>query len=47
MFPPAQLELFATEQKQNEQRNNLISSIDRIRQRFGTDAVQVGRTMAA
>ncbi len=47
MFPPAQLELFAAEQKQNEQRNNLISSIDRIRRRFGHDAVQVGRTMVA
>jgi DNA polymerase-4 len=46
-FPPAQLELFAAEQKQTEHRDNLISAIDRIRQRFGQDAVQVGRTMAA
>jgi len=46
-FPPVQLELFAAEQKQNEQRDNLISAIDRIRQRFGKEAVQVGRTMAA
>jgi DNA polymerase-4 len=46
-FPPAQLQLFAADQKQNEQRDNLISSIDRIRRRFGHDAVQVGRTMAA
>ena len=46
-FPPAQLELFAAEQKQKEQRNNLISAIDRIRQRFGNEAVQMGRTMAA
>jgi DNA polymerase-4 len=46
-FPPAQLGLFAAEQKQKEQRNNLIDAIDRIRRRFGHDAVQVGRTMAA
>ncbi|UCD81882.1 MAG: hypothetical protein JSW26_10785, partial [Desulfobacterales bacterium] len=46
-FPPAQLELFAAEQKQNEKRENLISAIDRIRQRFGNDSIQVGRTMAA
>ena len=47
IFPPAQLELFAAEQKQNEKYDNLISVIDRIRQRFGREAVQVGRTMAA
>ena len=46
-FPPAQLELFAAEQKQKERRDNLISAIDGIRQRFGNDAVQMGRTMAA
>jgi DNA polymerase-4 len=47
VFPPAQLELFPAEQEQKEQRNNLISAIDRIRSRFGHDALQVGRTMAA
>jgi len=46
-FPPAQLELFAAEQKQSARRDNLIGTIDRIRQRFGKEAVQVGRTMAA
>jgi DNA polymerase-4 len=46
-FPPAQLELFAAEQKQTEQRSQLISAIDRIRNRFGKEAVQLGRTMAA
>jgi DNA polymerase-4 len=40
IFPPAQLELFAEE-------HNLISAIDRIRDRFGNQAVQLGRTMAA
>ncbi len=46
-FPPAQLYLFAAEQKPNEQRDNLISAIDRIRQCFGHDSIQAGRTMAA
>jgi DNA polymerase-4 len=46
-FPPAQLQLFAAEQKQTEKRDNLISAIDRIRQRFGNDAVQFGRSLAA
>jgi hypothetical protein len=39
--------LFAAEQKQTEQRSQLISAIDRIRNRFGKEAVQLGRTMAA
>ncbi|MBT8366320.1 MAG: hypothetical protein KJP23_16600 [Deltaproteobacteria bacterium] len=46
-FPPAQLELFAAEQKQKERRDNLISAIDGIRQRFGNDAVRMGRVLAA
>jgi DNA polymerase-4 len=47
VFPPAQLQLFADDQKPTEQRDNLISAIDRIRQRFGQDSIQAGRTMAA
>ena len=47
IFPPAQLPLFADDQKQTEQRDDLISAIDRIRRRFGHDAVQAGRTLAA
>ncbi len=47
IFPPAQLQLFADDRKQTEQRDNIVSAIDRIRNRFGHDAVQAGRTMAA
>ncbi|MCP4622978.1 MAG: hypothetical protein GY850_05545 [bacterium] len=47
IFPPAQLQLFADDQKQTEQRDNLVSAIDRIRRRFGHEAVQAGRTVAA
>ena len=46
-FPPAQLELFADEQRATRKRDHLISAIDTIRHRFGNEAVQVGRTMAA
>lgn len=47
IFPPAQLELFAAEQKRTEHRDNLISAIDRIRRRFGHDGVRFGRSIAA
>ncbi len=47
IFPPAQLELFANEQRKTENHDNLIVAIDDIRHRFGNEAVQVGRTMAA
>jgi DNA polymerase-4 len=46
-FPPAQLELFAAEQKETQKRDNFVIAIDRIRRRFGKHAIQVGRTMAA
>ena len=46
-FPPAQLELFAAEQKKNKKRENIVIAVDRIRNRFGNDALQVGRTLAA
>ncbi len=47
IFPPAQLELFAADQKANDNRSGLITAIDSIRHRFGNEAVQMGRTMAA
>ena len=47
IFPPAQLELFADEQKKTQQSDNLIVAIDGIRRRYGSDAVRVGRTLAA
>jgi DNA polymerase-4 len=46
-FPPAQLELFAAEQKETQKRDNFVIALDRIRRRFGKHAIQVGRTMAA
>jgi DNA polymerase-4 len=47
IFPPAQLELFASDQKADETRSNLITAIDSIRHRFGNQAVRLGRTLAA
>jgi DNA polymerase-4 len=47
IFPPAQLELFADEQEETRKRDHLIIAIDSIRHRFGSEAVRVGRTLAA
>ena len=47
IFPPAQLELFAADQKTNDRRCGLITAIDAVRHRFGNQAVQIGRTLAA
>ena len=46
-FPPAQRELFAANRKETEKRDNLIGTIDRIRHRFGNQAVRMGRVLAA
>jgi DNA polymerase-4 len=46
-FPPAQLALFATDQKKNENRDRIIDTIDRIRHRFGNEAIRMGRVLAA
>jgi DNA polymerase-4 len=47
IFPPAQLSLFEPERRQNARCELLIATIDKIRQRFGPKAVEVGRTLAA
>jgi DNA polymerase-4 len=47
IFPPAQLELFAADQKTNQKRSGLITAIDAIRHRYGHQAVRLGRTLAA
>jgi DNA polymerase-4 len=47
IFPPAQIELFASEQKADEKRRGLISAIDTVRHRFGHQTVRFGRTLAA
>jgi len=47
IFPPAQLEMFAADQKANDLRCGLITAIDAVRHRFGNEAVQLGRTITA
>ncbi len=46
-YPPAQLPLFDDERDALEKRNRLTDALDRIRGRFGHDAMRVGRTLAA
>jgi DNA polymerase-4 len=46
-FPPAQRELFAANRKKAEKRDNLVGAIDRIRHRFGNEAIRMGRVLAA
>jgi DNA polymerase IV len=47
IFPPAQLELFAADRKEKDRRAGLITAIDAVRRRFGSEAVRLGRTLAA
>ena len=44
-YPPAQRRLFAEDE--NKRQRNLIAALDAVRSRFGTDAIQMGRTLAA
>jgi DNA polymerase-4 len=46
-YPPAQRLLFAPERRLAEKQDLLMAAMDRIRHRFGTDALAMGRTLAA
>jgi len=46
VFPPAQMDLFSNDRKKMEKRSCLVDAVDRIRNRFGRDAIQMGRMMA-
>lgn len=43
-YPPAQLELFPEYEKEKNVKDNLFTTLDLIRSRFGFDAIRVGRT---
>jgi len=47
VFPPAQRELFPRARAQRRKRGRLVGAIDSIRNRFGQNAVHMGRTLAA
>ena len=46
-YPPAQRLLFEPERRLAEKQDRLVAAMDRIRRRFGTDALAMGRTLAA
>jgi len=46
-YPPAQLPLFAEPRREAARREQLVAAVDRIRGRFGADALRFGRTLAA
>ena len=47
IFPPAQLELFPENRRKTEKRTGLIQAVDKIRNRFGKDAIHMGRMLSA
>ncbi len=47
IYPPAQQLLFEPERRMAEKQDRLMAVMDRIRHRFGTDALVMGRTPAA
>ncbi len=46
-FPPAQRSLFPEDREDLRRRTGLVAAMDAIRDRFGTTAIKVGRTLAA
>ncbi len=46
-YPPAQRLLFEPERRMAERQDRLVTAMDRIRRRFGIDALAMGRTLAA
>jgi DNA polymerase-4 len=46
-FPPAQLDLFGESTPTDARREGLVTAMDRIRGRFGNDAIHLGRSLAA
>ena len=44
-FPPAQMALFPEHEKENKAGDRLLTALDKIRRRFGFNAVRVGRTL--
>jgi DNA polymerase-4 len=47
IFPPIQLPLFPSLHRQVLRQDHLVTTLDTIRQRFGSHAVQMGRCLAA
>lgn len=46
IFPPSQLELFPVAEQEARRGESLLSALDQIRNKFGRDAIRMGRTLA-
>ena len=44
-YPPAQMGLFASDEKENQMNDSLMFALDTIRRRFGFNAIRVGRNI--
>jgi DNA polymerase-4 len=44
-YPPAQMALFSEHEQEKRKNDNLIFAIDTIRNRFGFDAIRMGKTL--
>jgi DNA polymerase-4 len=44
-YPPAQMALFAPDEKENQMNDSLMLTLDTIRRRFGFNAIRVGKTL--
>jgi DNA polymerase-4 len=44
-YSPAQMALFAEDEKQNAMSDSLIFALDAVRRRFGFNSIRVGKTM--
>jgi DNA polymerase-4 len=47
VFPPIQMPLFPSDRRQMIRQDHLVTTLDAVRQRFGSHAVQMGRCLAA
>ena len=47
IYPPAQQPLFPADRDALRRRTRLVAAMDTVRDRFGTAAIKVGRTLAA
>ncbi len=46
-YPPAQMPLFDTDRQTTERQDHLVAVMDQVRDRFGTNAVRMGKSLVA
>ena len=47
VYPPAQLPLFDDDRQINARQENLVATLDRVRNRFGATGIQMGRSLGS